>query len=145
MTLTQKLIQNLSKNKNVQSFLSDFAKVSEDLKGKTQELNKKWQQEKSKTFDQAHTQYQKVIKSISQTQAELDREVNKAIALIIKSADDVERSLSAYKKKALEQKTKIEKLLKQSKTAQKASSKKRSSKVSKKATRKTTKKSSKRA
>lgn len=145
MTLTQKLIQNLSKNKNVQSFLSDFAKLSKDLKEKSQELNKMWTSEKNKTIDQAHTQYQKVAKSISQTQAELDREVNKAISLIIKSADDVEKNLTAYKKKVLAQKSKIEKMIlssqKTAKKASKASSPRTSAKkTTKKAVAKTTRK-----
>ena len=42
---------------------------------------------------------------------ELDREVSKAISLIVKSADEVEKNLSAYKKKAVAQKAKIEKAL----------------------------------
>ncbi len=111
MTLTQKIIQNLSRNKNVQSFLSDFDKVSADLKGKSKKLNQLWTTEKHKTVKQAHAQYQKMVKSISKAQMELDREVSKAISLIVKSADDVEKNLSAYKKKAIAQKARIEKAL----------------------------------
>lgn len=111
MTLTQKIIQNLSRNKNVQSFLADFDKVSSELKGKSKQLNQLWTSEKHKTVKQAYAQYQKMVKSISKAQMELDREVSKAISLIVKSADDVEKNLSAYKKKAVAQKVKIEKAL----------------------------------
>jgi hypothetical protein len=111
MTLTQKIIQNLSRNKNVQSFLADFDKVSTELKGKSKQLNQLWTSEKHKTVKQAYAQYQKMVKSISKAQMELDREVSKAISLIVRSADDVEKNLSAYKKKAVAQKAKIEKAL----------------------------------
>ncbi|MBK7962958.1 MAG: actin-binding protein [Bdellovibrionales bacterium] len=111
MTLTQKIIQNLSRNKNVQSFLADFDKVSSELKGKSKQLNQLWTSEKHKTVKQAYAQYQKMVRSISKAQMELDREVSKAISLIVKSADDVEKNLSAYKKKAVAQKAKIEKAL----------------------------------
>ncbi len=124
MTLTQKIIQNLSRNKNVQSFLSDFEKVSSDLKGKSKQLNQLWTTEKHKTVKQAYAQYQKMVKSISKAQMELDREVSKAISLIVKSADDVEKNLSAYKKKAIAQKARIEKALRSKPLSQKASQRK---------------------
>ena len=139
MTLTQKLIQNLSKNKNVQSFLSDFEKLSTDLKKRSKQLNQMWNTEKSKTVAQAQTQYHKMVKNISQAQIELDREVSKAISLIIKSADDVEKNLTAYKKKAMAQKAKVEKVL-SAKTAKTSAKKAKKPKSMAKRARKTTRK-----
>lgn len=147
MTLTQKLIQNLSKNRNVQSFLSDFEKLSDDLKEKRKLLNQKWTSGKKKTVSQAYGQYQKVVKSISKAQLELDREVSKAISLIIKSADDVEKNLTAYKKMAIAKKAKVEKLIasKQAQFSRTSAKKAKSTKPRKAATpkasrRKTTRK-----
>ena len=139
MTLTQKLIQNLSKNKNVQSFLSDFEKLSSDLKKRSKQLNQMWTTEKSKTVAQAQTQYHKMVKNISQAQLELDREVSKAISLIIKSADDVEKNLTAYKKKAMAQKAKVEKVMSSNKVktaGKKAKMSKTTAKVARKGSRK---------
>lgn len=111
MNLAQKIITNLSKNKNVQSFIGDFDRISSELKSLSKDLNSKFKAEKSRTVQQALAKYQELLRGISKAQSDLDREVNKAIAKIIKSAETVEQNLSLFKKKAITQKAKIEKAM----------------------------------
>lgn len=111
-TLFQRFIDQLSENKNVQNFVTEFHKMSVEVAKRGQELNTFFNAEKEKTLGQAHTRYQQAIKTITQAQKEMDREVDKAIKMIRQSATKVEKNLNAYKKKAVAQKAKVEKLIK---------------------------------
>lgn len=124
----QKILSNLSANKNVQNLVSELQKLSAELKDQGSKLNTKLQ---------SHAQYQTLMGLANQSQKELDRELKKALAKIKKSAADVEKNLKNYKKKATAQSKKLEKILKGK--AVKASKKKTATR--KKARKTTTKRS----
>jgi hypothetical protein len=103
-TLTfQKILTNLSANKNVKNLVSELEKVSKDLKTQGAKLN---------TRLQSHTQYKKLVAIAAQSQKEWDRELNKALKSIKGSASNVEKNLQNYKRKAMAQSKKLEKMLK---------------------------------
>ncbi len=133
----QKILGNLSTNKNVKNILSDFQKLSKELRQKGGKLNTRFTHEKAKTIQQARSQYKKILTKVGLSQKQLDREVGKALNLIKKSAADVEKNLQLYRKKATEQSQKIEKIiLKKKPGASRAAAKS----TKKKATRKTSRK-----
>lgn len=124
-TALQKFLNQLSKNKNVQNVVVEFNKLNEELKKKGSELNGRLLEEKEKTLRQAHGQYQKILSSVTTTQAQLDQEVAKALEAIRKSAGQVEKNLEIYRKKALAHKAKLEKALKARSTGGKKKTKKK--------------------
>jgi len=144
----QKLLTNLSKNKNVQNLLESFQTLSDEIKKKEVQLKGRFDKQKDEKIEMAWEKYQELIKVLSKSEGKLEKEVNQTITKIKKSADDLEKNIVAYKKKALAKKTELEKSLfkKQlaKKTAKKAASKVKATtkKVAKKATaaKKTTKK-----
>ncbi len=138
----QKIFGNLSSNKNVKNILSDFQKLSKELRQKGGKLNTRLTSEKAKTMQQAKSQYKKILTKVGISQKQLDREVGKALSLIKKSAADVEKNLQFYRNKATAQSHKIEKMiLKKSpgapRAAAKTTKKKTARKTARKATRKT--------
>ncbi|AHZ86765.1 actin-binding protein [Bdellovibrio bacteriovorus] len=149
----QKILENLSGNKNVQNLLESFQKLSDEIKKKESELKGRFDQEKEDKIELAWKKYQEIVKVLSTSEAKLEKEVNSTISKIKKSADDLEKNIQAYKKKAIVQKTKLEKSLFKKQTTKKASSKKAAAKpaattkkkatVKKAAVKKTTKKVSK--
>jgi len=94
------IVENVSKNSNFQNVVTELNKVNKDLKTKGSQWNK-----------QAHTRYKTILKNISSTQKNLDKEVSKALVQLKKSAGQVEKNLITYKKKAMAQKSKLEKML----------------------------------
>ena len=137
----QKILGNLSTNKNVKNILSDFQKLSKELRQKGGQLNTRFTSEKAKTMQQARTQYKKILTKVGISQKQLDREVDKALKLIKKSAANVEKNLHFYSKKATEQSQKIEKIMLNKKTAApRSAAKTTKKKTSRKAVRKTTRK-----
>lgn len=144
----QKLLTNLSKNKNVQNLLENFQTLSDEIKKKEVELKGRFDAQKEEKIEMAWEKYQELIKVLSVSEGKLEKEVNQTITKIKKSADDLEKNIVAYKKKALAKKTELEKSLfkKQvaKKTTKKAAGKAKATtkKVAKKATatKKTTKK-----
>ena len=148
----QKLLTNLSKNKNVQNLLENFQTLSDEIKKKEVQLKGRFDQQKEEKIEMAWEKYQELIKVLSLSEGKLEKEVNQTISKIKKSADDLERSIVSYKKKALAKKSELEKSLfkKQTaaKAARKASAKKAAAKrapAAKKATKKVAKKTSKKA
>ncbi|MBX2988710.1 MAG: hypothetical protein KF802_12515 [Bdellovibrionaceae bacterium] len=133
----QKFLNQLSKNKNVQSVVSEFNRLGHELAQKGHELNERWTEGKNQTLKQAQTQYHKAVQSVTATQKQLDREVASALLKIRRSASDVEKGLESYRKKAVAQKERIEKLIKAQAKGKKtaASSKKRAPKAKKAAKR----------
>ena len=141
-TTFQKILGNLSTNKNVKNILADFQKLSKELRTKGGKLNTRLHSEKAKTMQKARTEYKKILTKVGVSQKQLDREVAKALSLIKKSAADVEKNLQFYSKKANEQSKKIEKIILKkkpgaSKAAAKTTKKKTAKKTSKKASTKT--------
>lgn len=145
----QKLLTNLSKNKNVQNLLENFQTLSDEIKKKEVELKGRFDAQKEEKIEMAWEKYQELIKVLSVSEGKLEKEVNQTITKIKKSADDLEKNIVAYKKKALAKKTELEKSLfkKQvaKKTTKKAAGKAKATtkKVAKKAT--ATKKATKKA
>ncbi|MEK6775198.1 MAG: hypothetical protein AABY64_14755 [Bdellovibrionota bacterium] len=105
------IVENVSNNGNVKNLVSEFNKLNKELKTKGSALNKFVHTEKEKKVKQAHTKYKTILKTISTTQKSVDKEVNKAIIHLKKSAVLVEKNLMTYQKQALQQKAKLEKIL----------------------------------
>jgi|GEM_PF-5097744 len=106
LTKIQTFIQKLSESENVKKVLSDIQKLSSELQKKVQTLN----------ADEAVRKYKEIVKKASQAEGDLEKEVNKVIVKIKKSATDVKNDLVLYKKKAVQQKNDLEKILKSKKT-----------------------------
>ena len=145
----QKILNNLSGNKNVQSLLENFQKLSDEIKKKESELKGRFDKEKEEKVEMAWKKYQEIVKALGTSEAKLEKEVNMTLSKIKKSADTLEKNLQAYKKKAVAKKSELEKAVfnkttkkKASKkvVAMKATTKKVAKKTTKKATKKTTKK-----
>lgn len=141
----QKIIENLSGSKSIQSLLESFQKLNDEIKKKEAELKKTFDQQKEEKIEMAWQKYQDIVKVLGSSEAKLEKEVNSTIAMIKRSADDLEKNIAAYKKKAIAQKTKLEKSLFNKTTAStkksaapKATTKKVAKKTTKKAAAKTT-------
>nr|BFD58479.1 hypothetical protein CKG001_05860 [Bdellovibrio sp. CKG001]BFD61908.1 hypothetical protein BdHM001_05890 [Bdellovibrio sp. HM001]BFD65748.1 hypothetical protein HAGR004_07700 [Bdellovibrio sp. HAGR004] len=134
----QKILENLSGNKNIQNLLESFQKLSDEIKKKEAELKGRFDQEKEDKIELAWKKYQEIVKALSVSEAKLEKEVNSTISKIKKSADDLEKNIQAYKKKAIVQKTKLEKTLFKKQTTKKASSKKAAPKAKAATTKKAT-------
>ena len=98
----QTLIQKLSESENVKKVVSDIQTLSNDIQKKVQTLN----------TEEAVRKYKDVVKKVSRAEGDLQKEVTKVIVKLKKSAADIEKNLNLYKKKAVQQRSKIEKILK---------------------------------
>jgi len=127
----QTLIQKLSESQNVKKIVTDVQSLSNDIQKKMQTLN----------TDEAVRKYKEIAKKVSRAEGDLQKEVTKVIVKLKKSATDIEKNLNLYKKKAVQQRSKIEKILKTKKSGLKA----KSTAAPKKAARKATAKAPKRA
>lgn len=107
LTKIQTFIKKLSESENVKKVLGDIQKLSTELQKKVQTLN----------TDEAVRKYKEIVKKASQAEGDLEKEVNKVIVKIKKSATDVKKDLVTYKKKAVQQKNDLEKILKSKKAA----------------------------
>ena len=130
-TLT-KIIENLSKNPNVKKFLSDFDRLSQDLKKLQTNLNQKLNVEKEQALKKAKAEYSKILTRVKVAEKDLNKEVQTAITKIKKSASQVEKNLNNYKKKATQQQAKATQMLKAKSTTKKAAPKARTTKKSSK-------------
>lgn len=139
----QAFIQKMSETPKVKQVVSDIQTLSEDIQKRVQDLNTK----------EAVKKYKDIAKKVTKAEADLQKEVKKVVAQLRTSADEAEKNLELYKKKALAQKAKIEKMI-QNKRAEfsmgaplKPKAKKAASKATAKATpakaRKTAQKASK--
>ncbi len=126
----QTFIKKLSESQNVKKVVKDIQTLSTNVQKRAQALK----------TDEAVRKYKDILKKVSQAENDLEKEVNKVVVKIKKSATEVEKNLGLYKKKAVAQKSKIEKILKGQKAAAKSagSAKKRATK--KKAKKSATKK-----
>lgn len=154
----QKILGNLSNNKNVQSLLENFQKLSEEIKKREEELKGRFDAKKEEKLEAAWQKYQEIVKVLSASEEKLEKEVNLTLAKIKKSADTLEKNIVVAKKKAIAKKAQLEKTLfknaAKKKTTKKTASKAKptttkkaaGSKVTtRKAAAKTTKKTSKKA
>ena len=149
----QKMLGNLSNNKNVQSLLESFQRLSDEIKKRESDLKGKFDAQKEEKLELAWQKYQEIVKVLSASEEKLEKEVNLTLNKIKKSADDLEKNIVVAKKKAIAKKAQLEKSLfkKQAtrKTTKKATAKtagaKTTKKVAKKAVRKTTKKAARKA
>lgn len=132
----QKFVSDISNNKNVKSFVSEFNNLGRDLKKMGQELNNRLSSEKERTLHEAHQRYQAMLKTITQAQKQLNSEVDKAVRSIRGSAKNVEKSLEKTRKQALARKKKIESLIKR----QAQATRKKATSAKKKATKKVARK-----
>lgn len=126
----QTFIQKLSESQNVKKVVKDIQTLSTNVQKRAQALK----------TDEAVRKYKDILKKVSQAENDLEKEVNKVVGKIKKSATEVEKNLGLYKKKAVAQKSKLEKILKGQKSEAKStgSAKKRTTK--KKAKKSATKK-----
>jgi hypothetical protein len=120
-----KIIENLSKNPNVKRFLSDFDRLSKDLKKLQTDLNHKLNTEKEHAVKKAKTEYSKILTKVRVAEKDLNKEVKSAIGKIRKSAGQVEKNLNNYKKKATQQQAKASRILKSKATTKKTAKKAR--------------------
>jgi hypothetical protein len=145
----QKILNNLSGNKNVQSLLENFQKLSDEIKKKESELKGRFDKEKEEKVEMAWKKYQEIVKALGTSEAKLEKEVNMTLSKIKKSADTLEKNLQAYKKKAVAKKSELEKAVfnktTKKKATKKVAAKATTKKVAKKATKKATKKTTKKA
>ncbi len=141
----QILLDNISGSKGVQRLLKNFQKLNDEIKKKESELKTRIDKEKDLRIDMAWKKYQQIVKSLGASEKKLEKEVNNTLVKIKKSADQVEKNIGTYKKKAIVQKKKLEKSLfnrTTSGTKKKVSKKVTTQKVT---ARKATKKASKKA
>lgn len=120
----QKILENLSEAKGVQSLLESFQKLNDEIKKKESELKQAFDKKKEKQVEMAWKKYQEIVKVLSVSEAKLEKEVNTTLSKIKKSADSLEKNIASYKKKAIVQKTKLEKALFHKTTSKKATAKK---------------------
>lgn len=102
LTNIQKIVQKLSEQKNVKKVIADVQAVTHDLQTKIQKIS----------ADKAVKKYKDLAKKVVAAENELQREVHKVVAQVKRSATDVEKNLASYKKKAVAQRSKIEKAIK---------------------------------
>lgn len=143
-TLTfQKILSNLSNNANVKKLVDNFSQMSTELKKKETEIKKLFDQKKDEKIAVALKKYKELIKTLNSSERKLEKEVSSAISQIKKSADNVEKNIVHYRKKAVAQAGKIEKTLfaAKKKATKKTTKKTTAKKVTRKAApRKTSKK-----
>lgn len=128
----QKILENLSETKGVQSLLENFQKLNNEIKKKESELKTAFDEKKEEQIELAWKKYQEIVKVLGASEAKLEKEVNTTIAKIKKSAGSLEKNIASYKKKAIVQKSKLEKALFK-KTTKKTSAKKATAKPAVKA------------
>ena len=98
----QAFIQKMSETPKVKQVVSDIQTLSEDIQKRVQDLNTK----------EAVKKYKDIAKKVTRAEANLQKEVKKVVSQLRTSADGAEKNLELYKKKALAQKAKIEKMIK---------------------------------
>lgn len=115
----------------MKNLVSDFKKLSAELKNKANQIDIKWVDDK--TLKQAKAKYRELIKTLNNSQAKIDSEVNNALEMIRSSASELEKNIITYKKSALAQKAKLEKMFSKKVLSKKVSLKKSKKRMSKKA------------
>ncbi len=125
----QTLVKKISQSQNVKRVVGDIQTISEDLQKRVKHLSK----------DDAIKKYKEIMKKVTQTEGDLEKEMSKVIDKLKQSKTKVQKSLQDYKKKAVARKNEFEKILKSKGGAKKATAKKATTQkktTRKKATRK---------
>ncbi len=125
----QSLVKKFSESPNVKKVIKDLQTLSTDV------------QKVAKTVktDDAVKRYKDIMKKVTKREADLEKEVRKMAVKFKDSASEVEKNLGTYKKMALEQKERFQKILKGKKLTPKAARSAKSGGASKKkATKKAT-------
>ncbi len=110
----QSLVKKLSQSQNVKRVVGDIQTISEDLQKRVKHLSK----------DDAIKKYKEIMKKVTQTEGNLEKEMSKVIVKLKQSKTKVQKSLQDYKKKAVARKNEFEKILKTKSGAKKATTKK---------------------
>lgn len=97
----QGFIQKLSEAPKVKKVVSDIQNLSEEIQNRVQNLN----------TNDAVKKYKEIAKKVTKAEADLQKEVTKVLNQVRETADEAEKNLELYKKKALQQKAKIEKMI----------------------------------
>lgn len=121
----QSFLDQLSKNKNVKNVVGEFNRLGIEVRKRSVDLNQRLSKEGEKALKQAHAKVQDALKSVTAAQTQLDKEVDAAVKKIRKSAEQMESGLEFYRKRAIEQKNRIEKMIRaKAKTTRKKTTKK---------------------
>ena len=64
----QKLLGNLSNNKNVQNLLENFQKLSDEIKKREKQLKGSFDQQKEEKVELAWQKYQEIVKVLSRSE-----------------------------------------------------------------------------
>jgi hypothetical protein len=107
----QKILNNLSNNKNVQSLLQNFQSLSEEIKKREADLKGRFDAKKEEKLELAWQKYQDIVKVLSASESKLEKEVNLTLAKIKKSATALEKNIVVAKKKAIAKKAQLEKTI----------------------------------
>ena len=78
----QTFIKKFSESQNVKRVIGDIQTLSEDLQKRVKHLSK----------DDAIKKYKEIMKKVSQTEGDLEKEVNKVIVKIKKSRSHIKRT-----------------------------------------------------
>jgi len=97
----QSLIQKIAQTENVKKIIADVQLMTNEIQTKVQKLS----------ADEAVKKYKELAKKVVAAENDLQKEVNKVVSQVKKSADEVEKNFVIYKKKAQEQRNKLEKMI----------------------------------
>lgn len=125
----QKILNNLSNNKNVQSLLENFQNLSDEIKKRETELKGRFDVQKDEKLELAWQKYQEIVKVLSVSEAKLEKEVNLTLDKIKKSATVLEKNIGIAKKKAIAKKAQLEKTIFKKAAKKKTTTKKAVSKT----------------
>ena len=133
-SMKSKLSQQITKSSQVKKMVTELNKLNKEFHQKKSQINSFLNDEKHKTVKQAQSKYQNVMKHISQTQKQLDKDVRKTVQQIKKSAWEIEKNLESYKDKLMEQKSKVEKRFSAKKKAVKKTTTKKTARKARRST-----------
>ncbi|MBC7742672.1 MAG: hypothetical protein H7061_10770 [Bdellovibrionaceae bacterium] len=98
----QSLVKKFSQSPNVKKVIKDLQTLSTDVQKVAKTVN----------TDDAVKKYKEIMKKVTQREGQLEKEVRKMAVKFKDSASEVEKNLGSYKKMALQQKERFEKILK---------------------------------
>ncbi len=98
----QEFIKKMSETPKVKKVLSDIQNLTVDVQKRVQHLNK----------TEAVKKYKNIAKKVSKAESDLQKEVTQVVKQIRTATNQAEKNLDSYKKIALQQKAKIEKIIK---------------------------------
>lgn len=109
LNLKNKISNELENNTNAKKLAAELEKLNQELTHKGNQIKSYINTEKNKKVKSAESKYKSMMKQITLTQKQLDKELSKAVKQIKTSALKVEKNIKSYKKTALAKKDKLEK------------------------------------